>query len=70
MHGTLLYNVCAVQYVMDVSMLGGLLFHTGYIIPVLLKNNRIQGDTRNTIRRNDNSGSGWEDLGFTRAVEI
>ena len=70
MHGTLLYNVCAVQYVMDISMLGGLLFHSGYIIPILLNNSKIRDDARNTIRRNENSGSGWEDLGFTRTLEI
>ena len=73
MHGTLLYNICGVQYVMDMVMLGGLFFHSGYIIPLLLANSRQHSAAIKNIREMGSlgsSGEAAEDASHTRSVEV
>ena len=70
MHGTLLYNICGVQYVLDMVMLGALFFHSGYIIPLLLSNSHQHQATLNGIGDTNGLGQAAEDAIHTRSVEV
>ena len=70
MHGTLLYNICGVQYVLDMVMLGALFFHSGYIIPLLLANSQQHNAARSSINEMSEMGLAAEDASHTRSVEV
>ena len=70
MHGTLMYNMCGVQYVVDMAMLGGLFFHSGYIIPLLMDNSRDHREAVKDLQEMDVLGSAANDAQFTRSIDV